>query len=163
MTVHVCRKLDDGLIDRVFQPAVNRLQVTDPMHLASLLYGTYAGAALARVLALYVQGSLAQQWPYAAGGLVSAFLLYGFSVLRPKSETGANVNREALPALCLRLTLLLVALAILARLVLRFDASGAIYLVSFLAWTAAAYVEACDGATPQAPRIPAGSVHAGSG
>ena len=53
------RRLDDALIDRVFQPLVARLPDADPQHWASLCYAGLAGVALARMDREQVPGLLA--------------------------------------------------------------------------------------------------------
>jgi len=49
----IFRTLDDALIDRVFQPIVNRLQVSRVAHITVLCYALYVGAQASRAVILY--------------------------------------------------------------------------------------------------------------
>lgn len=75
------RALDDALIDRVFQPAVNRLQVRNVLHAAAPCYALYVGAQAGRALVLHAHGTLGECAPYVAFDLATVGYTYGLAVL----------------------------------------------------------------------------------
>ncbi len=77
----IFRTLDDALIDRVFQPVVNRLQVSHVGHIAIPCYALYVGAQIGRALVLHAQGLLGEQAPAIAFDVAVACLIYGLAIV----------------------------------------------------------------------------------
>ena len=86
--MNILHAIDDAVIDRVFQPMVNRLQVRDVAHVATPCYAFYVATQIARALVLHAQGLLGGRAMEIASSIGVAGFIYVGGVLN---------SRDALP------------------------------------------------------------------
>ena len=84
----ILHAVDDAVIDRVFQPMVNRLQVSDVAHAAIPCYAFYVAAQIARAVLLHAQGLLGGRAVEITSSIAVACFIYVGGVLN---------SRDALP------------------------------------------------------------------
>jgi len=151
----IFRTLDDALIDRVFQPIVNRLQVSHVGHIAIPCYALYVGAQIGRALVLHAQGLLGEQAPAIAFDVAVACLIYGLAIVlnrngraRPNPVTHSPVCRLYRLA-SLFLTLWRFSVVPLVR---HLDAETLLSWGGFGLWAAGLYFESCDNPPPRPRR-----------
>lgn len=155
------RRIDDTLIDGVFQPAVARLPGGDPHHWASLCYAGIAGTALARAVMDHANGVLLEKvWGHGLSiGL--ALVLYGMSLRQRTASRGANVHRINPISFFMRMAFFWgfvgIALAILATwgLGASVPLPRWVSLGNAILWVCAVYLDACNASPPQWRRAPA--------
>ena len=153
------RRLDNTLIDRAFQPVVNRLSA-NPHDLAATCYAGIVGVTLARIVVEHRAGALAGNvWLYgflAAGATV----LYGMALGQRPASSGANPHRASPVSRALRLVWLAGLTGAVAGSAGRLVASGYLTPVAVLGvlsaglWVSAVYFQACDRPPPREVRRP---------
>ncbi len=151
----IFRTLDDALIDRVFQPIVNRLQVSRVAHITVLCYALYVGAQASRAVILYAQGRLGEQAPDVAFDIAVACFIYGLAIVLNRNKP-ARPNPVRYNPVCrfYRLAGLLLTLwrFSIVPLVRHLDAETLLSWGGFGLWAAGIYFESCDSPPPQPRR-----------
>lgn len=154
--------VDDALIDRVFQPIVNRLQVGNVAHAAIPCYALYVGAQIGRAVVLQAQGLLGERAPGIAFDIATACFIYGLAiVLGRSSRTRPNPVRYNPACRLYRLASVFLTLWRfgLVPFVRHLDAETLLSWGGFGLWAAGLYFESCDSPPPQpGRRIAAGTV-----
>ena len=154
--------VDDALIDRVFQPIVNRLQVSNVAHAAIPCYALYVGAQIGRAVVLQAQGLLGERAPGLAFDIAAACFIYGLAiVLGRTSRAGPNPVRYNPVCRLYRLASVFLTLWRfgLVPFVRHLDADTLLSWGGFGLWAAGLYFESCDSPPPQLRRrIVAGTV-----
>lgn len=142
----VFRALDDALIDRVFQPIVDRLQVRETMHAALFCYALYAGAQVGRALILHAHALLGERAPYVAFDVATVGYAYMLAFLfnqdAPSGPRPARHNPMCRSArlVCLALTLWRCGAALLVR---QLDPETLLSWGGFALWGAGLCFEGC--------------------
>lgn len=151
----IFRTLDDTLIDRVFQPVVNRLQVSHVGHIAIPCYALYVGAQAGRAVVLYAQGLLGERAPDIAFDVAVACFIYGLAiVLNRNGRARPNPVRYNPACRFYRLASLFLTLwrFSIVPLVRHLDAETLLSWGGFGLWAAGLYFESCDSPPPQPSR-----------
>lgn len=151
----IFRILDDALIDRVFQPIVNRLQVSRAAHVAIPCYALYVGAQAGRALVLYGQGVLGGRAPDIAFDVAVACVIYGLAVvLNQNGQARPNPVRYNPVCRFYRLASLVLTLwrFSVVPLVRHLDAETLLSWGGFGLWAAGLYFESCDSPPPRPRR-----------
>lgn len=157
----ILHAVDDALIDRVFQPIVNRLQVGDAAHAAIPCYALYVGAQIGRAVVLHAQGLLGERAPDIAFDIATACFIYGLAVVLGRRSRGKPNPVRYNPA-CRLFRLASVFLTLwrfgLVPFVRHLDAETLLSWGGFGLWAAGLYFESCDSPPPQPEhRIVAGA------
>lgn len=155
--VTVFRVLDEAVIDRVFQPAVNRLQVSDVVHAAIPCYALFVGAQIGRAVVLHAQGLLGGRAPEIAAHIAVACFIYVGGVLNSRdAPSRPNPIRHSPVCRSGRLFVLLLALGGLAAapFVWPVDAETLLSWGGSVMWGAGMYFEACES-PPRRPKCKA--------
>lgn len=156
MTVlhRIGRAIDDSLLDRVFQPLLDRTGC-NPAWLAPVLLGAAFAASLARVLLLYGAGQLAPHILDAGMSVASAAALYRLYLRHAASPGTPDARRGSGIYMALRLAML----AVLHLQILQVATLGpppadmACLLLSDALFAAELYIAAC-GPTPPRRQVP---------
>ncbi len=151
----IFRTIDDALIDRVFQPVVNRLQVSHVGHVAIPCYALYVGAQIGRALVLHAQGLLGEQAAAIAFDVAVACFIYGLAiVLNRNGRARPNPVRHSPVCRLYRLASLFLALwrFSVVPLVRHLDAETLLSWGGFGLWVAGLYFESCDSPSPRPRR-----------
>jgi len=151
----IFRTVDDALIDRVFQPIVNRLQVSHVGHVAIPCYALYVGAQIGRALVLHAEGLLGEQAPAIAFDVAVACFVYGLAiVLYRNGRARPNPVRHSPVCRFYRLASLLLTLwrFSVVPLVRHLDAETLLSWGGFGLWAAGLYFESCDSPPPRPRR-----------
>ncbi len=151
----IFRTLDDTLIDRVFQPIVNRLQASHAAHVAIPCYALYVGTQAGRALVLHAQGTLGKRAPYIAFDVTVACFIYGLAiVLSRNGRARPNPVRYNLLCRFYRLASLVLTLwrFSIVPLVRHLDAETLLSWGGFGLWAARLYFESCDSPPPRPRR-----------
>lgn len=140
------RAIDDAVIDRLFQPAVNRLGIAEPADAATLVYGAAAASVLVRILLDHLGGTLAQGVLDSALAIAATCTAYGLSFVRLKGRAGSF--HRAVPAL---LVLRVTGMALLAYLAstLFAGAPGKLPALTWALTVAALYLQCCEAPPPR--------------
>ena len=154
--------VDDALIDRVFQPIVNRLQVGNVAHVAIPCYALYVGAQIGRVVVLHAQGLLGERAPGVAFDIATACFIYGMAIMLGQGSR-ARPNPVRYNPVCrlYRLASVFVTLWCfgLVPFVRHLDAETLLSWGGFGLWAAGFCFESCDSPPPRPQRrIVAGTV-----
>ena len=110
--MRLTRAIDDAVIERLFQPAVNRLGIAEPADAATLVYGTAAASVLVRILLDHLGGTLAEGVLNSALAIAATCAAYGLSFVRLKGRAG--LFHRTVPALLILRVSGVVLLAYLA-------------------------------------------------
>jgi len=151
----IFRTVDDVLIDRVFQPVVNRLQVSNVAHVAVPCYAIYVGAQIGRALVLHAQGVLGERAPEIVFDVAAACFIYGLAIVLNRNGRARPDPVRYSPACRLfRLASLLLTLwrFSIVPLVRHLDAETLLSWGGFALWAAGLYFESCDSPPPQPRR-----------
>jgi len=151
----IFRTIDDALIDRVFQPVVNRLQVSHVGHIAIPCYALYVGAQIGRALVVHAQGLLGEQAPAIAFDVAVACFVYGLAiVLNRNGRARPNPVRHSPVCRLYRLASLFLTLwrFSIVPLVRHLDAETLLSWGGFGLWVAGLYFESCDSPPPRPRR-----------
>ena len=107
MTVlyRIARTIDDDLIDRVFQPLLDRTGWT-PAWFAPVLVGASFGASLARILLLYDAGQLAAHAFDAGLSVAATATLYRLYLRHAATPGTPDARRSSATYMGLRLAML---------------------------------------------------------
>lgn len=147
------RWIDDLLIDRVFQPAVNAAQAHNPRSLSALFYGAYLGAIVAGAMMAFMRGTLMEH--VIPTGLQAAVALFlygqtlrgaGFVISAPNPLRGPLVM---LMARMMTLTLLMGPVALIVTLPQSQDLKQIVGDLGWLAYVCGVYFDVCDPAKPK--------------
>jgi len=151
----IFRALDDALIDRVFQPIVNRLQVSHVAHVAIPCYALYVGAQAGRALVLHAQGLFGARAPDIAFDVAAACVIYGLAiVLNRNARARPNPVRYNPACRLYRLASLLLTLLrfSIVPFIRHLDAETLLSWGGFGLWAAGLYFESCDSPPPRPRR-----------
>ena len=147
--------VDDVLIDRVFQPIVNRLQVSNVAHAAIPCYALYVGAQIGRTVVLQAQGLLGERAPGIAFDIATACFIYGLAIVLSRGSR-ARPNPVRYNPACRLFRLASVFLTLwrvgLVLLVQHPDAGTLLSWGGFGLWAAGLYFESCDSPPPRPSR-----------
>ena len=154
--------VDDALIDRVFQPLVNRLQVGNVAHAAIPCYALYVGAQIGRAVVLHAQGLLGERAPGIAFDIAAACFIYGLAIVLGRGSR-ARPNPVRYNPACRLYRLASVFLTLwrfgLVLFVQHPDTETMLSWGGFGLWAAGFCFESCDSPPPRPRRrIVAGTV-----
>ena len=147
--------VDDALIDRVFQPIVNRLQISNVAHAAIPCYALYVGAQIGRAVVLHVQGLLGEHAPGIAFDIATAGFIYGLAIVLSRGPR-ARPNPVRYNLACRLFRLASVFLTLwrfgLVPFVRHLDAETLLSWGGFGLWAIGLYFESCDSPPPRPRR-----------
>ena len=147
--------IDDTVIDRVFQPIVNRLQVSDVAHAAIPCYAFYVAAQIARAIVLHAQGLLAERAGEVASGIGLACFIYVGGILNSRdAPSWPNPIRRNPVCRLGRLFALSLTLGGLAATPFDWppDAEALLAWGGIALWTAGVYFDSCERPPPRPKR-----------